>query len=137
MRSRSKAKGSDAPAEDGARRGLPPLYAPKLLEEKFSELPLCRILGGSASEGGTLQPKEGDVILLLPTLPNEGVKLLQQKSLAALFTVLGDESTKSWEAKHLTFRVVSLYEPVAVEEGCLTSLQGDLLLLIAHPRHNP
>ncbi len=79
MRSRSKAKGSDAPAEDGARRGLPPLYAPKLLEEKFSELPLCRILGGSASEGGTLQRKEGDVILLLPTLPNEGVKLLQQK----------------------------------------------------------
>jgi hypothetical protein len=28
---RSRAKGSDAPAEDGARRGLPPLYAPKLL----------------------------------------------------------------------------------------------------------
>jgi hypothetical protein len=35
MRSRSRAKGSDAPAEDGARRGLPPLYAPKLLEGGF------------------------------------------------------------------------------------------------------
>jgi hypothetical protein len=38
MRSRSRAKGSEAPAEDGARRGLPPLYAPKLLEGKFSEV---------------------------------------------------------------------------------------------------
>jgi hypothetical protein len=35
---RSKAKGPDAPAEDGARRGLPPLYAPKLLKGKFSEV---------------------------------------------------------------------------------------------------
>src|SRR5215207_5171068 len=32
MRSRSRAKGSYAPAEDGARRSLPPLYAPNLLE---------------------------------------------------------------------------------------------------------
>jgi hypothetical protein len=38
MRSRSRTKGSDAPAEDGARRGLPPLYAPKLLEGAFSEV---------------------------------------------------------------------------------------------------
>jgi hypothetical protein len=32
MRSRSRAKGSDAPAEDEARRGFPPLYAPNLSE---------------------------------------------------------------------------------------------------------
>jgi hypothetical protein len=46
---RSRAKGSDAPAEDGARRGLPPLYAPKLLEklsEKGFEQHLNREFGG-------------------------------------------------------------------------------------------
>ena len=30
-------EGLGRPAEDGARRSLPPLYAPKLLEEGFSE----------------------------------------------------------------------------------------------------
>jgi hypothetical protein len=37
MRSRSRAKGSDAPAEDGARRGLSPLYAPNLPEKLFGK----------------------------------------------------------------------------------------------------
>jgi hypothetical protein len=37
MRSRSRAKGPDAPAEDGARRGLPSLYSPDLLGGAFSE----------------------------------------------------------------------------------------------------
>ena len=31
-----------------------------------------------------------------------------------------DASTKSWEAEHLTLRVVSLYQPVAVEQDAVT-----------------
>src|SRR5215210_3852968 len=49
--------------------------------------------------------------------------------------MLGDERTKPRKAEHLTLRVVSLYEAVAVEEGCFASFQDGLLLLIAHPRH--
>src|SRR3712207_2994605 len=51
--------------------------------------------------------------------------------------MLGDKRPQPWEAEHLTFGVVSLYQPVAVEEGCFTSFQGDLFLLITHPRHKP
>src|SRR5215212_2000133 len=51
--------------------------------------------------------------------------------------MLGDERPKPREAKHLTLGVVSLYEPVAVEKCCLALLEHDLLLLIAHPRHDP
>ncbi len=39
-----------------------------------------RILGRSATGWGTLQGKEGDVVLLLPSLPNEGVELLQEEA---------------------------------------------------------
>jgi hypothetical protein len=47
-----------------------------------------------ASGWGTLQGKEGDVVLLLPALPDEGVELLQGKVPSDL-TVLSNESTKS------------------------------------------
>jgi hypothetical protein len=47
----------------------------RLLQE-FSELRLYGILRGSASGRGTLQRQKGDIVLLFPTLPDEGVKLL-------------------------------------------------------------
>ena len=53
-------------------------YSPKWVEDKFYEvgLPLYGVLGSSAKGCGTLQRKEGDVVLLLPPLPYEGVELL-------------------------------------------------------------
>src|SRR5215208_7464930 len=90
----------------------------------------------SPSCRGALQRKEGDVVLLLPALTYEGVKLLHQEvPQSPLLCVLGDESTKPREAEHLTLGVVSLYQPVAVEEHTLPNIEFDLLLLVAHPRH--
>jgi hypothetical protein len=39
-------------------------------------IPSVSVLGNSATSRGTLQRKEGDIVLLLPPLPSEGVKLL-------------------------------------------------------------
>jgi hypothetical protein len=44
-----------------------------------------------------------------------------------------DECTQPRETEHLTLRIVCLYQPVAVEEGCLASIEFDLPLLVAHP----
>ena len=41
------------------------------------------------------------------------------------------------ETKHLTLGVVSLYQPVAVEQDAVTLSQRDLSLLVAHPWHKP
>jgi hypothetical protein len=49
------------------------LYSPECVEEEFCELRQDGVLRSSASERGTLQGKEGDVVLLLPALPHEGV----------------------------------------------------------------
>src|ERR671917_334358 len=49
--------------------------------------------------------------------------------------MLADECTQPRETKHLTLRLVSFYQPVAVEEGCFADVQSGLLLLITHPRH--
>jgi len=51
--------------------------------------------------------------------------------------VLGDESTKPGEAEHLTFGVMSLYQPIAVEQHTVTLCKRDLSLFVAHPRHDP
>src|ERR687897_2108726 len=51
--------------------------------------------------------------------------------------MLGDERPKPGKAEHLSFRVVSLYKPVAVEEDALTSIEHYLVLLVAHVRHKP
>src|SRR5215210_8537020 len=51
--------------------------------------------------------------------------------------MLGDQSTKSWKAEHLTFGVVGLDQPVAVEKDALSSIEFDLLLLIPRVRHKP
>jgi hypothetical protein len=65
-------------------------------------------------------------------LPYEGVKLLEKEvPQRSLPTVLSDKSTKPGEAEHLTLGIVSFYQPVAVEKGCLTSFQDCLLLLVA------
>src|SRR5688500_17876890 len=49
--------------------------------------------------------------------------------------MLGDESTKPRKPEHLTLRVMSFHEAVAVEEDCFASFQGDLLPLIKCPWH--
>src|SRR5215211_7748132 len=46
-----------------------------------------------------------------------------------------DESLQPREAEHLPPRVVSLYQPIAVEEDALSRLQRYLLLLVAHVGH--
>src|SRR5919107_809466 len=55
------------------------IYSPKRLEGKFSEVRLNGVLGSSVPEFGTLQRQKGDVILLLPARPNEGVELIQEE----------------------------------------------------------
>src|SRR5215203_801521 len=49
--------------------------------------------------------------------------------------MLADECTQPRETKHLPLRIVSFYQPIAVEEGTLASLHDGLLLLITHPWH--
>src|SRR5919107_4297925 len=51
--------------------------------------------------------------------------------------MFGNERPKPWEAEHLAFGVVGLYQPIAVEEGADTGFQGRFLLFIIHPRHDP
>src|SRR5215213_8350814 len=96
------------------------------------------VIGSSGSYRGALQRKEGDVILLLPALPHEGVKLFQEEvPQRSLLTMLGDERPKPREAEHLALGVVGLYQPIAVEQHAATLSQRDLPLLIAHPGHKP
>src|SRR5215213_4414532 len=97
------------------------------------------VLGSSARRCGTPQRKDGDVVLLLPALPYEGVELLHQElpQRPLLLSVLSDERTKLRKAEHLTLRVMSLYEAVAVEQCCLARIEHYLLLLVAHARHEP
>ena len=46
--------------------------------------------------------------------------------------------TKPREAEHLTLRVVSLYQPVGVEQDAMAIIEFDLLLLVTHiPAINP
>ena len=55
-----------------------------------------------------------------------------------LLAVLGDKPPKPREAEHLAFGVVGLYQPIAVEERLPRAHRSiDLLLLIAHARHEP
>ena len=52
-------------------------------------------LGMRNASAGTLQGKEGDVVLLIPALPHEGVKLLQERVYQRSFlAVLRDERTQ-------------------------------------------
>ena len=49
--------------------------------------------------------KEGDVIVLLPALPYEGIKLFQEEvPQRSLLTMLGYKLPKPRDAEHLTFR---------------------------------
>jgi hypothetical protein len=74
--------------------------------------------------------------ILLPPLPCEGVKLFQEElPQRSLLAMVGDESTKPWEAEHLTVRVVGLYQPVGVEQDAFASIEFDPLLLVAHAGH--
>jgi hypothetical protein len=64
------------------------------VEIEFCELRLDRVLGYSAWGCGTLERKEGDVVLLLPTLPYEGVQFLHQEvPYGPLHSVLGDQTS--------------------------------------------
>src|SRR5215211_7552294 len=107
---------------------------------KVARIPFRR--GESDSTGGqrlswcTPKSHQGDVVLLLPALSSEGVELFHQEvHQRPLPAVLGDERSQLGEAEHLASGVMGLYEPIAVEEGRLATLQDDLLLLISHPRH--
>src|SRR5215212_394470 len=51
--------------------------------------------------------------------------------------MLGYKRPKLRKAEHLAFRVVCLYQTIAIEEGCLAAVQDYLLLLITHRRHEP
>src|SRR5215217_8862227 len=96
------------------------------------------VLGNSAWGCGTLQGKEGDVVLLLPTLPDEGVEFLHQEVHKGSFlSVLCDQTSKPRKAEHLTLEVVGLYQPIAVEQHAAPLSERDPSLLIAHPWHKP
>src|SRR5215213_2751608 len=111
-------------------------------KSNFRECPECErrqpgVLRSSSWGGGTLERKEGDIVLLLPAFSNEGVELPQEKvpQRSLLSSVLCDERPKPREAEHLALRIVGLYQPVAVEEGAIVPLQYYLFLLITHSRH--
>src|SRR5215207_5592705 len=111
---------------------------PEFLEDRFCELRVDGCLRSSASGRGTSKRKEGDVILLFPALPYEGVEFLQAEiPQRALLTVLGYERPKPREAEHLTLRVVGLYQTITVEEDALATIEFYLLLLVTHPWHKP
>src|SRR5215217_333557 len=99
---------------------------------------MYRSFGSSASGCRTLQRKEGDVVLLLPALSNEGVELLQEQvPKRSLLSVLGDERSKLRKAEHSALGVMGLHQPVAVEQHAATLSERVLPLLIAHPWHKP
>jgi hypothetical protein len=52
------------------------IYPPEYVEVEFYELRFYGDLRSSASGLGTSKRKEGDVVLLLPPLPDEGIELL-------------------------------------------------------------
>ena len=80
-------------------------YTTECVETGFRELPLYGVLRSSASARGTLEHKEGDVILMLPALPYEGMKLFQEEvSQCSLLTMISDERTKPGKAEHLALR---------------------------------
>src|SRR5215207_11420983 len=87
----------------------------------FCELRSDGVLRSSAWRCGPLQGKEGYVVLLLPPLPHEGVELLHQElpQRFLLISVMGNKLPKPREAEHLAFRVMGLYQPIAVEEHVL------------------
>src|SRR5215211_5385141 len=113
-------------------------------KSNFRECPECErrqpgVLRSSSWGGGTLERKEGDIVLLLPAFSNEGVELPQEKvpQRSLLSSVLCYLLPKPGEAEHLALGVVGLYQAVAIEEGYFAGVQDGLLLLIAHLRHEP
>jgi hypothetical protein len=75
-------------------------------------------------------------IFLLPLFSGEllrpGQQRIDQRCTAWACT---NKSLQSWGTKHLASRVVSLNQPIAVEEHALSGLQRDFLLFIAHAGH--
>ena len=51
--------------------------------------------------------------------------------------MLGDERLKTAKAENLAFRVVGLYQPVAVEEGAVAGIEHRFLLLVGYSGHKP
>ena len=79
------------------------LIHPMCLEGAFCEV--------SASSRGTLQRKEGDVVLLLPPLPGEAPQLLHQggAKIPPTFGALAQETSKAGRSEHLAFRVMPTF----------------------------
>ena len=95
------------------------------------------VLRSSGSYRGALQRKEGDVVLLLPALPHEGVELLHQRGaqVRSAHRMLAQEIPKARVSKHLTVGVMRFYEPVGVQENSLSRFEDSLFLFVAHLRH--
>src|ERR687889_1148135 len=85
------------------------------------------------------QGHQGNVVLLLPALPDERVKFLHQEVCQRSFlsSTLRDQPPQPRNAEHLAFGIMGLDEAVTVEEGGIAGLQHSLLLLIARTRHEP
>src|ERR671910_1626176 len=84
----------------------------------------------------SLERQQGNVIFLLPLFSSELLQLGQQRiDQRRGAWVCTNKSLHSWGTKHLTPRVVSLDQPIAVEEHAIARREGPLLLLVAHARH--
>jgi hypothetical protein len=47
--------------------------------------------------------------------------------------MLGDKRAKSWKAEHLALRVVSLYQTLAIEKGCLLDTSNTVMWVLRIP----
>src|SRR5918995_5206201 len=84
----------------------------------------------------SLERQQGNVIFLLPLISGELLQLGQQRiDQRRTAWVCTNKPLHSWSTKHLTLRVVSLDQPVAVEEDARSRVQRDLLLFVAHGWH--
>ena len=104
-------------AEVEDRAWVPPLLLPRPLPmtpgasiHPFCEVRANGFLGSSASEFGSLDRQEGNVVLLLPTLPDERVEFPNEEvHQCSLLAACGDERPKPAGAKQLALGVVTLY----------------------------
>jgi hypothetical protein len=69
----------------------------------------------------SLQCQEGYVILLLPPFSGKTFQIAQQEVDKRCFIgVLFEQFLQTWQAEHLTFRVMSLDQAIAVEKDVVS-----------------
>src|SRR5215210_9012805 len=95
-----------------------------------------RAVRRSALGSRSVKRQQGNVVFLLPLFSGKALQLGQQRIDQRRTTwVCIDKPLHSWNTKHLTARVVSLDQPIAIEEDAISRLERDLLLLVAHVGH--